>query len=659
MDKKNDSLKEVVPQENGTEIEDIKQLNSNNESKKTKLKSRSKTSGDRTVNEDKTSTKRKSSKSVASESSSKNGSKKSNIEKSVAGKNLSKNLDISTSKIHIDASNPHLKILDKDKNSIIVIENTKRIVDLHKPGRKKATKINDYNENDFTFNTVQIPSDVSGDSTHKEGMKSLNQKQETKNTDTQKIDDGMKNFDEEQVEVKVVQDKKRRFALRPVHYIALGFILMILFGAFLLCLPVSHESGNWFGFVDSLFTSTSAVCVTGLTVSNVATEFTTFGEVVIMLLIQFGGLGFMSFATLLFIAVGKKITLKERLTMQEAFSENKMHGLSSYAKLILIMTFGVEILGMCLLMISFVPTFGFGKGTYYAMFHSVSAFCNAGFDLFGGFEGNGILTSFQGDVVANLSIMMLIIIGGLGFMVVKDVFSNKVSKWTQHTKIVLIATGVLILIPAILFAFMEWNNPLTLGNMSSGEKVLASLFQAVTPRTAGFASIDQGSLTAGSTCLTMFLMFIGASPASTGGGIKTTTFVVLILILMTGIKGEKNVVLGKREVVSKVAFKAMAIMLFAVVFICFVSFIICVIEIDYYSMNMSVTDIFFESFSAFGTVGLTRGITPDLHTVSKLLLSILMYCGRLGTITLGLFFIKPNKKDKLNIKYGEVNINIG
>lgn len=461
-------------------------------------------------------------------------------------------------------------------------------------------------------------------------------------------------------EEKTIEKKpKKKLSLRPVHYIAISFIALILLGSFLLSLPCAHKDGEWFSYVDSLFTSTSAVCVTGLAVVDTGANFTLFGQIVILVLIQVGGLGTMTFTSLLFMVVGKKITLKERLTMQEAYSQDALHGVMKNTKLIIYTTFLIEGIGAILLSISFIPKVGFWQGVYFGIFHSISAFCNAGFDVLGSAGYSSSLTAFQSDVIVNLSIMFLIVLGGLGFMVIKDAVTGKPSKWTLHTKIVIYTTLILIVLLAIVFMILEWNNPNTLGNLSFGEKLMAGFFQSVTTRTAGYMSVDQGGLTTGSTMLTIALMFIGASPASTGGGIKITTFVVLILALFSGASGRKEVIVNKKHIAEKTIIKAISILMLALVLIFIVAFSISIVEIDCLGKDMNFMQVLFETVSAFGTVGLSMGITAELSIFSKLVLSFLMLLGRLGTVTLGLLYIVPHKEDGLNIKYGEATINLG
>lgn len=452
---------------------------------------------------------------------------------------------------------------------------------------------------------------------------------------------------------------RKKWAPRPVHYIAISFFALILLGSFFLSLPISHVNGEWFSYVDALFTSTSAVCVTGLTVVDTGATYSLFGQIVILILIQLGGLGIMTFTSLIFMLVGKRITLRERLLVKEAYSQEDLHGVMRTTKIIICTTFIIETIGAILLSITFISQYGFWKGAYFGIFHSVSAFCNAGFDVLGSVGCSNSITAFQSNVIVNLSIMSLIVLGGMGFMVIKDAITHRPSKWILHTKIVIFSTLFLIVVPAILFMLFEWNNPNTLGPMSFGEKLMAGFFQSVTTRTAGYATIDQGSITTSSAILSIILMFIGVAPASTGGGVKITTMVVMLFVLGSGVLGKREVVINKKQITEKTIIRATSITMFAVFLITMIAFLVSSIEIDMLGKDMTFMQILFETVSAFGTVGLSMGITGSFSIGSKLLLSLLMFLGRLGTVTLGLLCIGSNKDDGLNIKYSEATINLG
>ena len=337
---------------------------------------------------------------------------------------------------------------------------------------------------------------------------------------------------------------RRRFT--PVQILALGFAVVIVIGAILLMLPISSQSGQRTPFLDCLFTATSAVCVTGLVVVDTGTYWTYFGKTVIMLLIEIGGLGFMSFATLLALLVGKKITLKERLVMQEALNTFSIQGLVKMARYVLTFTFSIQGAGALLLSTQFIPKYGLAKGLYYGVFHSVSAFCNAGFDLFGNFSS---LTSVYNNPVIILVIASLIIIGGIGFYVWYEIYHYKGHrKLSTHSKLVLSATALLLSVGTVLMFIFESRNPGTIGNMTLGNKILSSFFAAVTPRTAGFNSISTSDMTMAGNFLTIILMFIGGASGSTAGGIKITTAGVLIMTVVCVVKGKPDTEINKKRI---------------------------------------------------------------------------------------------------------------
>ena len=320
----------------------------------------------------------------------------------------------------------------------------------------------------------------------------------------------------------------------------LGFAFVILMGALLLTLPISSANGVSVGFFDALFTSTSCVCVTGLVVVDTGTAFSTFGHVVIILLIQIGGLGFMSVAMLYFMVLGKRVTLGTRLVIQESLNEDRIGGLVRMMRWVIFSALSIEAIGAILLSTRFIPIYGFGKGLWYGVFHSISAFCNAGFDLIGGYRN---LMPFQYDPVVNLTICSLIIIGGLGFAVLQDVKQNggNFKKLRLHSKLVIVFTAILLGGGTLIVLLVEWSNPATLGPMNFFQKLQAAFFQSVTLRTAGFNTIDQASLLPATKMISVILMFIGASPASTGGGVKTSTMAVLCLNVRMVARGRTEI----------------------------------------------------------------------------------------------------------------------
>lgn len=455
-------------------------------------------------------------------------------------------------------------------------------------------------------------------------------------------------------------DKKKFKILTPVRVIAIGFALIIFVGAFFLSLPIAHNDGQWFSFMDSLFTSTSAVCVTGLIVVDTAAHFNMFGQMVILLLIQIGGLGVMTATTLLFLMMRKRITLKNRLMLQEALSEDRLQGIVKSIKMILILTFSIELVGALILMCSFIPAYG-GYGIWVSIFISVSAFCNAGFDILGVVGGNqfGSLTGFAENAFVCLPVMALIVIGGIGFMVLIDIGDRafkKKKKLFSHTKMVLIITAVLIVFGWAAFMATEWNG--VLKDMSVGGKILTALFQSVTPRTAGFETVSQAALTPVSYMLTIILMFIGASPSSTGGGVKTTTLAVLLLTGIRTLQGERDVNLGRTKINPNSIKRAITIIMLAILIIMVNTILILIFEGNVHNTAANVQNVLFEVTSAFSTVGLTMGITSKLCVASKLLLCLTMFIGRVGTLTIG-FSIAKRKKINDKIEYTDAKILIG
>lgn len=448
--------------------------------------------------------------------------------------------------------------------------------------------------------------------------------------------------------------KLKRLKIYPSVQILLGFMGVILIGAFFLSLPISNTTGHWLNFVDSMFTSTSAVCVTGLIVVDTATQFTLFGQIVILLLIQIGGLGIVALTSLFFLMLKKKISLNGRLTLKESLNKETTQGVVNFILKVIIITFTIEFLGMLLLLYSTITYSGsFWTGLYYALFMSISSFCNAGFDVLGA-GAFASLNSFTTSVTMLLPIMMLVVLGGIGFVVIADCFTKIKTK--QHSKVVLIMTLVLILLGATLFAILEWNNPDTLGEMSTGNKILNAFFQSITTRTAGIATLDQGLLTSGGIALTIVLMFIGGAPNSTAGGIKITTFFVLLLFIFKSSNESGDIRLKDRRIGRKIILKALKIFFFTII-----ATIIGVILISIFEQGrFSIAEIIFECVSAISTVGLTMGITPLLSVASKCVIMVLMFAGRVGILTI-VMAISTKKEDKINneIEYTNTDIMVG
>ena len=432
---------------------------------------------------------------------------------------------------------------------------------------------------------------------------------------------------------------------------------MIVLGALLLMLPISTQNGAVTPFSKTLFTATSAVCVTGLVVFDTATHWSLFGKVVIISLIQIGGLGFMTIATMISLIRGKKINLKERLLIQESLNQIDLSGIVSLTRKIILMVLAIECIGGILLSISFIPKFGIITGLAYGFFHSISAFCNAGFDLMGSISGEfSSLTSFYDNSFIMITVSLLIILGGLGYPVILDVLKNKrFSKLNVHSKLVIVSTAILLLIGFVFILGVEYNNPDTLGNMNMKGKVLSSIFQTSTLRTAGFNSIDLGLTKEPTIFLMVMLMLIGASPASTGGGIKTTTVAILFLTVKDFLSGKDEIHIFERSISSEAIKKAIVIF-FIAIFI----FIVGTLALSITNPQFSLIECVFEVISAYATVGLSIGGSPNLNTIGKFIIMILMFLGRVGSLTIFTAILSINivKKDK-NIKRPKGKIIIG
>lgn len=438
--------------------------------------------------------------------------------------------------------------------------------------------------------------------------------------------------------------------LNGVQILAIGFAVIALVGGIILSLPISSVDGKPTNLLDSLFTSTSAVCVTGLIAVDTGTHWNMFGKTIIMLLIEIGGLGFMSFTTLIAIFLGKKITLRERLVIQEAMNTFNIEGLVRMVKYVVGFTISVQAIGAALMAIQFIPSYGLGKGIYYSIFHSISAFCNAGFDLFGNFTS---LTGYANNPMILLIISALIIIGGLGFTVWLELYNYKdVKKLSVHSKMAILITAILLVGGSILMLLLENSNPETLGNMSFVDKITNAFFAAVTPRTAGFNSISTDGMTTAGKFLTIILMFIGGSPGSTAGGLKTVTFGLTILTVICVVKGREDTEIFGRRFSKELVYKAFAIIIIAIGIIITVTMVLSITE-----SNEKFIDLLYEATSAFGTAGITTGVTQRLSTIGKIIIMLTMYCGRVGPLTVALAL--SNKKKKRGYKYPEGKILIG
>ncbi len=430
---------------------------------------------------------------------------------------------------------------------------------------------------------------------------------------------------------------KVRRHLTQTQFIAYGFIALVLTGTLLLMLPISSRSGEVGNLIDCLFTATSASCVTGLIVYDTWSHWTLFGQIVIITLIQIGGLGFITIGVFLSIVLRRKIGLKERGLMQESANTLEIGGVVQLAKKIVIGTAFFEGIGALILMARFIPEMGIAKGIYYGIFHAVSAFCNAGFDLMG-YQGEFVsLVNFYDDWVVNLVIMSLIVIGGLGFVVWDDLKKNRFhfKRYMLHTKLVVLTTLVLVFGGAFLFYLFERDNLLVGMNVSG--QILTSLFNAVTPRTAGFNTVDTAALTDASKLFTVMLMFIGGSPGSTAGGVKTTTILVLYLYLWSNIQRSYGVNTFGRRLEDDTLKQACAISMINLTLALFAALFIMA------SQQLALSDVLFETFSAIGTVGMTTGITRELNAFSRVLIAFLMYCGRVGSLSFALSFTQHKR----------------
>ena len=432
--------------------------------------------------------------------------------------------------------------------------------------------------------------------------------------------------------------------------IALGFFIIIMTGTFLLMLPISAKNGQATGFLGSLFTATSATCVTGLVVFDTFTHWTVFGQIVIITMIQIGGLGFITFGVYGMMLIGKKIGLKDRELVHESLNSMHLGGSVNLVKKVIKGTFLIEGTGALLLSVRFIPEHGILKGLYYSIFHSISAFCNAGFDLMGYKSPYSSLTLYSDDILVNVVVMSLIVIGGLGFIVWEDVCNNKFifKKYMLHSKIVISFSAVLLIGGAVFFYFSESS---LMADMTFKEKILASMFASVTPRTAGFNTIDIASMSDGGKLMNVLLMFIGASPDSTGGGIKTTTFAAIIFFMFSYVKKEKGCHAFKRSLEDDLIKKASTVFFINLSMAVVATMLISIIQ------NFSFLDIALEVFSAIGTVGMSSGITRELTVFSKIIIIILMYCGRIGSLSFALSFSERRKIP--DIRYPKEKIIIG
>lgn len=442
-------------------------------------------------------------------------------------------------------------------------------------------------------------------------------------------------------------------SLSPTQSIAITFAVIILLGALLLTLPVASRDGVSCGFRPALFTATSATCVTGLVLYDTWTQWSAFGQIVILCMIEIGGLGFMTAASFVILMFRRRVGLKQRLLMAQALSVSDMESVVKLQKWALFGSLGIQFVAAVVLFVRFLPEFGLEKAAWWGIFHSISAFCNAGFDVFGSVAPGANMIAFNTDPVVCITIMLLITVGGLGFFVWEEVVRlHSWRKFSVYTRLVLLMSSALLIGGALCFCILEWKNPETLGLMTVPQKILNGFFQSVTVRTAGFASVDQGCLTESGKAVSIVLMLIGGSSGSTAGGVKTVTIVVLLLFLWSRIRGRSTVCVFKRTIPDRQVMDAMTIVSILSVLALFGGVVISA------TSNIGFTDALYESVSALATVGLTAGATTSLSIPAQILIMIFMYFGRVGVLTLSLGFLMGSKAEE-RFKYAYTNLLIG
>ena len=447
--------------------------------------------------------------------------------------------------------------------------------------------------------------------------------------------------------------KKRRFRLNATQTIAVGFAVIILIGAGLLTLPAASRTGVSCGFFPALFTATSATCVTGLVLFDTYTQWSVFGQVVIITLIEIGGLGFMSAASTFVFLLRRKVGLRQKMVIAQAFNLNDMDGVVKIQKLVLTGSLSIQGIGALILFLRFWPRFGFGRALAWGVFHAISAFCNAGFDLFGYLDPGQSLIVFNDDPIICLTLMALVTIGGLGFLVWEEMARvRSFKKFSVYTKLVLIMTGGILLIGTVVILALEWNNPNTFGNMPVWQKIMNAFFQTGTLRTAGFVTVDQSALRDATKVFSILIMLVGGSSGSTAGGLKTVTIVVLLLFIWAKARGKESVHVFKRNIPGAKAVDAMTLTFITVMLSVFGGMLICTVA------PVSFLDGWYEAVSAICTVGLTAAGTPALGVVAQGMIIAFMYFGRVGILTLSLGFLMGNRaKDRF--QYADTNLLIG
>jgi trk system potassium uptake protein TrkH len=446
--------------------------------------------------------------------------------------------------------------------------------------------------------------------------------------------------------------------LTPVQLVVLSFLAVIFSGMILLMLPWASNSQTLTDPITALFTSTSATCVTGLVVVDTLDHWSLFGQIVILLLIQIGGLGYMTISTFFLIFSNRRVTLRQRFLLKEGLNVYKLTGIISFAKTVFFTVLFFEGFGAVALSIRFLKDYPALRSIWMGIFHSVSSFCNAGFDIIGNFKS---FIGYVNDMTVNITVMILIVFGGIGFYVIWEILnkirdhfvSEERKKLSLHSKLVLRITGILIIVGAIFIILLEWNNPKTLGSLPLRGKILSSLFQSITPRTAGFNTLDIGTMTQATLLGTIILMFIGGSPGGTAGGIKTTTFAVVIFLLLSAFREKTPITTSGRTIKLSVARRAVFIMFFAISIILIATFLILIAQ----GRQFSFLQVLFEVTSAFGTVGLTTGITPDLSQFSRIVIIATMFIGRVGPLSFILSL--ATRKEPTQPEYPEEEVAVG
>ena len=445
----------------------------------------------------------------------------------------------------------------------------------------------------------------------------------------------------------------RKKQLTPTQIIAITFAAIILVGTVLLMLPVSSRSGVSCGFRPALFTATSATCVTGLVMFDTYTQWTPFGQTVILTLIEIGGLGFMSAAALVVFLFRRKVGLKQRMLMAQALSIDEMASVVKLQKWVIFGSLSVQAAGALVLMIRFLPEYGARQALIWGVFHSVSAFCNAGFDIFGEIAPGMSLIPFNNDPVVLITLMALVVISGLGFFVWEEIARvHSFKKFSVYTKLVLVMTGILVAGGAAIILLLEWNNPETFGPMDWGQKILNAFFQSVTLRTAGFVAVDQGCLTDGGKAVSMLLMLVGGSSGSTAGGIKTVTVVVLVLFLLSRARGKQTVSVFKRTIPNEKVMDAMTLSGIMIALAVLGGIFVTA------TSPVNLVDGLYESVSALATVGLTAGATTVMSIPAQFMIILFMYFGRVGILTLSFGFLMGDRAEE-RFRYANTNLLIG